>query len=306
MVLVLGTFLFSFMIFSPKGSKEKIFFDAVVLMEQEFYEQAIPRLDSVLILDSVHSKAYLMRGVCYQNLDKDSIALGDFNQAKNLEPEDPEVVYFLAEAYQKTYQWDSALKYYSLTASLDGGSIKSQRGILRSNGKMNKWNECAKTLDILENQGFRGPEMQYYRGMISLKSSDTASAKRAFNSGWKMDKSYGPCGLSLGEIHYGSGNFDSSLIALSEVNQNSLEDPSRYHLLKAKNHLGKGDTLMALIGLNESIHLDPDQGEAYYYRAPVKIYFQDSAGACDDINNAFLGEFSSDSSLFFLYNCGNN
>ena len=304
--LLLGSFFMSSRSNTPpEGNKEKIFFDAVVLMEQEYYEQAKSRLDSVLILDSAHSKAYLMRGICLQQMEADSLALQDFYSAMKIEPENPEVIYFLAEAYQKRRIWDSVLKYYSLTASLDKNSIKSQRGILRAYGETERWEECQSILDNMETQGFQGPEIQFYKGVLAYRKGDSATAKKEWIMGLEMDKSYGPCGFWLGELYFSLEEYDSSLSSVSSVDPGTLESPSRFYLLKARNKLAKRDTLMALIDLNESLHMDPTNAEAYFFRAPVKAFFGDSSGACDDLNHSFSGQFSSDSSLYFLYNCGN-
>ena len=82
------------------------------------------------------------------------------------------------------------------------------------------------------------------------------------------------------------------------------DENGEIHQKRAEVHLFKQDTLQALINLNEVIHLDPQNPHAHYMRSPVKIYYKDSLGACEDLKIAYQDSTINDSTLFFSYNCG--
>lgn len=296
-------FLILGMVAGPQGRKEKIFFEAVVLMEQEFYDKALSRLDSVIILDPTQTNAYLMRGVCHQSLENDSMALMNFYAAKGLDGQNPEVIYFLAEAYQRQRSWDSVLKYYTITSGLDNNSSKSQIGLLRANSELDRWEEAKKNIGTLESAGYRGADLYYFGAHYDLSREDRLSARSNFYKARELAPNDPFTNFALAKMYYEDGDMDSSGLFIDQAILSKQDEYGEQHLLRAKINYHKEDTLHALIDLNEVIHLNPESGEAYMLRAPAKIYFGDSLGACEDINMAFSKGFSSDSSLYFLYNC---
>jgi tetratricopeptide (TPR) repeat protein len=291
--------------FHPRISSDtaKLFYDAVILMEQGFYEKAIERLDSVILQDSLHEKAFLMRGVCFQKTGFVDKAILDFKVANSNEPENPDILMFLALGYEEKMDWDTAGYYYRLSYSLDSNLIKAQAGLLKANSELKNWEEVEENASILEKRGYIGPKISYYKGLLYLSNQDTALAKIQFTDALKMDSTYGPASFALANLLYEKGEMDSARAFLDLFIATQKKAEGAAHLLRARVELLSGDTLHALIDLNEVIHLEPMSVQAYVLRAPVKVFFGDFTGACSDLNIALNDSIFADSTLYFYYNC---
>ncbi|MEZ5194860.1 MAG: tetratricopeptide repeat protein [Bacteroidales bacterium] len=118
------------------------------------YKKALDYIDKVIQLNSLESKAYFLRGVIFlENKDtirgirnfqkaidvnqdyleahyqlgmlyalkKNKLAIDYFNNVLNIEPENIEVLYYLAMFYQETDDYENALKIYESIESKEPG-----------------------------------------------------------------------------------------------------------------------------------------------------------------------------------------
>jgi len=260
-------------------------------------------LDSVILQDSLYEKAYLLRAVCFQKTGYVDKAILDFKLAMSNDPENQDILMFLANGYEEQMNWDSARHYFNLSFSLDSNLVKAQAGLLKANAEVGQWEEVKENISILEKKGYIGPKISYYKGLYSMSNADTLKAEKEFMEAIEMDSTYGPASYALALMWYKRADLDSSKVFLDLFIATQKQPEARAHLLRARIGLSKGDTLPALIDLNEVLHLDSVNVQAHVLRAPVKIYFGDSSGACEDLIMALSDSLFSDSTLYFHYNC---
>ncbi len=287
------------------GGTEKTFFAAVLLMEQGFFEQALIRLDSVIERDSTNINAYLMKGVCYEKTGSPELALWNYRLGYLLDTANMDALDFLAKGHFQMNNLDSSLIFYKKASEIDPNGVVPRAGILKVSAEMEDWGRVKNSVAWLQTKGYRNAELSFYKGKVSLQlDQDTNSALTDFSSSLAMDSSFGPSLREFGIIMLDRNQMDSSMYYFNRYIDAKWDENGEIHQKRAEVHLLKQDTLQALINLNEVIHLDPQNSHAHYMRSPVKIYYKDSLGACEDLKIAYRDSTINDSTLFFSYNCG--
>ena len=92
---------------------------AKALTDVEEYGAAIPLLYDAIKLQNNYRSAWIILGYCYLKTDKPLDAIDALTNAKNLEPEKPETLYYLGIAHSITNEFDTAITY--MQSSLEKG-----------------------------------------------------------------------------------------------------------------------------------------------------------------------------------------
>lgn len=123
---------------NPDGADYDIFWDyssqyldsGLSLFRSEYYEDAIPCFDKVVVLDTANGLAFYYRGLCYYYIDEDNLALSDFSECIRLEKSFPKSYAYRANIKFDLGDKDGACKDWNTAKALD--TVKKNVDFLNS------------------------------------------------------------------------------------------------------------------------------------------------------------------------------
>ena len=92
---------------------QKLYRDGTVLSQQGRLDEAIQRYCEAIRLDSHYFDAYLARGNCFKDLDKNEEALADYQKAQELQPESSAVYVALGTLFDNPRKLWIPLAYFN-------------------------------------------------------------------------------------------------------------------------------------------------------------------------------------------------
>lgn len=95
------------------------------------YEKALADFNRTLQMDPRSGHAYFMRGLLYEEQQKDALALEDYKRALRFDPE-AGVIWRIAGIYEKKKDWETAFRYYLKLLPVAGERVKEKLEELRN------------------------------------------------------------------------------------------------------------------------------------------------------------------------------
>lgn len=140
---------------------------ALVLMQSEDYQAAIPLLQAFIEKNPQHAGPYINLGIAYQNAGQADAALTALNKAIDLNPANAAAYQQLGILYREQGKFDAALDAYSTALKLDTGYALAHRNV-----------------GILYDLYLQQPTLalDHYRKYLELSGSDDQTVNR-----WVVD-----------------------------------------------------------------------------------------------------------------------
>lgn len=204
---------------------------AISKLDQGYIKEAIDDLDKVILLDSLNSQAYGLRGYCRLSLSL----------------------------------FDSAFKDMNAAIILDSSNYFAWFGRGKINFTYGKIQE-AKT-DLLKSHEMfdQIPETYYYLGLISLQEDNIKKATKYLKTAVKLQADFVEPYITLSTIYALSGNAPLAMKTLKKAIQNNPDNPLPL-FIRGFIYLLIGNNKDALEDLNKSVSLDQNNFFALFLR----------------------------------------
>ena len=140
---------------------------ALVLMQSEDYQAAIPVLQAFIEKNPQHAGPYINLGIAYQRTGQADAALAALNKATDLNPANAAAFQQLGILYREQGKFDAALDAYNTALQLDTGYALAHRNV-----------------GILYDLYLQQPALalDHYRKYLELDNTDDQTVKR-----WVID-----------------------------------------------------------------------------------------------------------------------
>ncbi len=189
-------------------------------------DEAKELLKEVLSEDPAHLDTLLKLGDIAVSEEDFQKAREYFQKAKDLYPQNPEVLFALERLTEKIGRWSDALMYIEEILDKDEGNLSAlykKREILE---RQERWddivfvqkaifkNEHAEKDKSRERQNLVGYKYEY--GRHSLENGDLEKAKKAFRTVLRLEKDFIPATLGLAEVLFREGEVEEAINILEK------------------------------------------------------------------------------------------
>jgi lipopolysaccharide biosynthesis regulator YciM len=189
-------------------------------------DEAKELLKEVLSEDPAHLDTLLKLGDIAVSEEDFQNAREYYQKAKDLYPQNPEVLFALERLTEKIGRWSDALMYIEEILDKDEGNLSAlykKREILE---RQERWddivfvqkaifkNEHAEKDKSRERQNLVGYKYEY--GRHSLENGDLEKAKKAFRTVLRLEKDFIPATLGLAEVLFREGEVEEAINILEK------------------------------------------------------------------------------------------
>lgn len=266
---------------NPKNN-EAYFYIATAHQELKEFAQAAEAYKKFIATNPEQPyEAYNNLGRCLMEMGQYSEAADAFLGALKGIPDDVNITYKLAQAYEKAGQLDKAAETFAKLAEIDPEEAKIYYNTIinmYNNAKMpEKAAEAAQKLielnpndsDALFNLGFMFVQMKKYEEAIDVLN-------RVIELNPSMEYAY----LNIGFSYYSLKQFAKAIEAYSKTVELFPENPDAWMFL-GMSYMQLKNWSKAVDPLKKSIELRPDSGSAYYNLAICYLNLHDNYSARD-------------------------
>ncbi len=230
------------------------------------------------------AEAYNRLGLCQMELEKYTDALISFQEALKGMPDDANITYKMAQAYEKSGQLDQAAETYYKLAELSPQDARIYYNTvinMYNSAKMpDKAAETAKKMvalnpndtDALFNLGFMLVQMQKYTEAIEALDKVLA-----------LDPGMEYAHLNKGFSYYSLEQYNNAIEAYTKTTELFPENADAW-LFLGMSHMQLKSWGKAVEPLNKAIELRPESGNAYYNLAICYLNLKDNYSARDVYN----------------------
>lgn len=229
-------------------------------------EKAIRHLELVIKEKPSYIDAYVLKGKCYIEKDLYNLALDDFNQASNRNPQESEYLYYKGLCEWKLKRMSSCIQSIEKSLVYDPDNFLAYK-ILGS--------------------------MYFELDMISL-------AKENFDKAIDIQPDFSVNYFNKDKI---SSYTDEYKIALKALNRQTKESPNNYVFYFYRGILKAiaGDNWGAYLDFDQCVKIEPNQPVMFYYKAYVEYNIKKFDQSLQDLHK-YSKKYNNDESVANLIN----
>ncbi len=296
---------------------KKNYKNGVKLAENNQLNEAIAEFDQAIQLNDAYVDAYFARGEAYEKLDKNEEAAKDYEKAAELEPSVVDYLYHSGKINYKLQNYDKALKYLTEAVTLDKSNFQAFQYKSFAHIKTNDFKNAIVAIDnalAIQNTFL----CHYTRGVANDSLRNYSEAISDYNKALGLSPEFEKAYYALTKVYIENKELDK---AMENANKSVLKFPNSpeayevrslvYHakndLPAAINDLSKLETLVedkkqvlftrglyyfeykqyqnAKSDFTQLIGIDPNNYEAFYWRARSSEELTENAEATADYNN---------------------
>jgi tetratricopeptide (TPR) repeat protein len=199
---------------------------------------------------------------------KNAEALKYFQEAAELDPQEPVAHYFLGVAYRMLNRYDDAIVAFSDAIRLDpaDGEAHLRRGIV--------WfykGEYGVAWDDFEEASgsemlFDDPWPELWKGLAKAKQKKWREAINAFGASLRHDPHFAPSYVNRGLAYLAVNEPEKAIADFDQAIRHQPLNPGNY-FKRATSQAQVNRLQDAVDSYNEAVRLDPEYAEAYYNRS---------------------------------------
>lgn len=224
--------------------------------------------------DRNDGKVHHTLGLSYLREPNYSLALKEFLQAEQANPDDPNIHLSLAQTYQLMRSYPEAEKSYKRALSLADKSLEPicQNNLGALYLDMQRWDDAIRAFSqAKENLLFQTPEVSHTGiGFALFKKGDFLSAIGAYKRALEINPNYSTAHLRLAEAYEAFGKPDLALNEYQEVVKIAPDNASvQYQLGLSSARAGK--KAQAIKAFRDVIRIAPESEEAKLSLDNIKL-----------------------------------
>lgn len=172
---------------------------------------AIRYFQKVLVIDPNHVETLLRLGISQLRAKNVTEAVLLYQKALSLAPDNLEVMFALAAGYEEAKRYEEALSMYKRILSKDSSNLTAIIRMRDLHQRLNQWEQLCETQAALVSHPLSATEQEvehrklvgykYEFGRSLLEAGHFDRARKVFRSVIKLDKSFVPAYLGLGEVY---------------------------------------------------------------------------------------------------------
>jgi tetratricopeptide (TPR) repeat protein len=251
---------------------------AKIALVQKDYAGAAKLLDRILVKNPDFVDAVLLRGQLNLVQKKTAAALADFQEALKIDPASQGALELMGLAYLRAEDIDKARSAFRQLLVLDPKLYGQRAQLAELDIRSNDFQSAIDNLQILINQGARGPELYLLLGAAYLGNKDPGDARAALDKFLKVNPKdgrgnylYGLVLRAQGKQDQALGYFEQALHASPPVNAALAQIVSVYTSEK------KFDA--ALKYVTDQIGAEPKNVDAYLLLGQIRYFRKETAQA---------------------------
>lgn len=235
--------------------------------EQGKIQAAVTLLDEY-IQKNPEPEAYICAGDTLLDGLRDREALGYFQKAAKLAPENDECFGQLGYVLRELGKYDKALKALSIATKLNPDALEWYNSIcftLYLAGKQEAAYYCADEI-IEKNPG--KPAGYFARGALLSQDGETDSAMEMFNKALSLDPNFVDAIYEKGRLLFETGCYRDAILCFLKC----LKISPQYLMARlslSDVYVGLGETREALKVLNEAERLHPERPDVYFAKGNI-------------------------------------
>lgn len=278
---------------------------AVAYIDSGEPEQALADLDRVIALDPTYFLGHYNRGIATYQLEDYPAALSSFEQALELEPDDPDALYFVGVTLSLVGRYDEALGF--LNDALDAGrqpvaTLFNERGVVYYNlGDYEQARQefeaaltarpdyALATLNLARTYDILGEELsalQNFERYIELVGVENAPADVPQRIDALRTATADPDALfAEGNAQYDMGNYQAA-IALYDRAIALRSTETVYYNNRGISYLALGEYGLAIRDFDTALDITPTYMLAFYNRGLAYLNVENYAAALENFDRA--------------------
>ncbi len=289
-------FCISFNKINAQNAKDN-YKSALILKTNEKYQEAISTLDKAIEQNGNYTEAYLLRGMCYDKINKQDAALKDYKKVLSLEPDNLDAQEGAANIYTIMGNYKEAVNLYSTLSLNKKKALIAHRQLAYVKIKQKDFKGSLDNAEAALNINSDDFYTNFYKGIAldSLANYQSAlkSYEKAINSLLKDKKNKETLDKNQLKFFYINPAKSSAELklydnAMNYFNQANEVAPNDYDVFfhRALVRLKRDDLAGANSDLNSAIGADGNRAEAFIKRGFIQIKLAQYENAITDFSRA--------------------
>lgn len=194
------------------------------------YEAAIPLFDKAIKKNPRLKDAYIQRGLCYENIKQDSLAINDYQKLLSFDPKNTTAFYYIGLCKYRQNKFEEAIEFYNKALFTKGIPDQSDTSTVQIALDLNKNGILAEqaAFDVASAQ------IYYERGLAYYATQQIKRAYRDFQNcitqKYNLDECFYMSGLCLQAANKSDKAYDT--FKQSPAYGNSMAKNQLDHLCK--------------------------------------------------------------------------
>lgn len=226
-------------------------------------------------------ETYYKLGVCRTELEQFDNAIAAFQEALKEKPQDVRMIYDLAQAFEKSKQYEKAEENYIKISELTPEDpVRAYRAILMMYDKAkmtDKAIEIAKRISEMDSNNF---ESFYNLGFMYQNAKKYNEAIEAYKKAIELNPSYEYAYSSIGYIYYNLQNYKRSIEYYKKLVEFIPDNPDYWYIIGV-DYMQLKDFNSALEPLRKAVELRPDHAYALFNLGVTYLNLHDTNSARD-------------------------
>ena len=271
---------------NPADDELKIYL-AEIDIEDGNELEALDLLHSIDETSPIYPQSLLVQADYYQLNGLPEVSIQKLSEAEQLLPEEPIIMFALAEIFYTTADYQRAIHYYE-KLTLQGqdevaGTLLSER-LGNAYMLIGKYSDAIDYFD--EALSFReNPEIYYQLGLVYVQQTEWTKAIEPLEKAKILDPSLSGAYFVLSEVYEQQNNYEKALEEINEgISQNELNVDFYFKAAELSTKLN--DEANAQKYYEEAIGIAPDSDRAYLKYADYLNYMGSFEEAIDLLNHA--------------------
>ncbi len=268
---------------SPDDTDVQLSFSELLVYKGK-YKDALKRVNNVIKYHPYNDKAYYFRGLAFYNLKNYKKASDDFKKAKIINQKNPNYYLMYGKALYQLGKENEAInaleRALDLNPNLDEAYFYIALARMKTQSFFQAEDAIKKAIELVPNNAV----YHYYLGLIYEQEKRSGYALDEFKKAAKIDETYVPALLKLGEYYYNLADFEEALDVYTKLlSVFKGKAKNKAYFLLGKTYLAAGEPDKAYRYLKKAILGGYRTSDAYTYIGEA----MESLGMTDDAKSMY-------------------
>ncbi len=265
------------------GQKAKTFYKAgSEFMDSQKYEDAVTQFTSAIGLEPSNPDYYFARAKAYENLNKNTEALADYEKVVVFKPKEVDAYVGLGRVSNKMKKFKDAVNYLNHATVLGWRNAEIYPEKEQALYYLGKYDLALKVSDTIANLK-DGPMNYYYRGLIYEALGNDLQGRKELEKAISKDKKLVEPRLELVRLFIRAGSTQEAMNNVNIVISMNDKNTEAY-LLRSEIYKKTLDYPSAINDVSKVIMIEPTNPDNYLNRGLDYQQFSQHASAVSDIS----------------------
>jgi len=189
------------------------------------------RENSAQLLAEIREKAYLTRGSAQLQLKDTPAARQDFEAARNVNPNDPNVYNNLAVVSVNEKKQDEAVTNWENALKIDATNFQALNGLINFYAQQQAFDKAHSRIDQAISGNPNNASLHFLKAQVFGFQHDSQGTEGELRKAIELDPNYVAAYFSLGNLFVNSGQTDRAIAEYQEMIKRRPEDQTAYTMI---------------------------------------------------------------------------